>query len=106
MGIVRLLAARGVVLVDVQLDQLDMNQCPQDYFVPNAFKDTARCHYETTYVSTFPLIEFFTQVLSVQGSLRIYLNGHVIVAPFMAFTVGCEMWKSTVLANAFVEQQG
>jgi len=44
---------RGVVIVDVQLDWLDINQCPQDYFVPNAFKDTARCHYDTTYVCTY-----------------------------------------------------
>lgn len=41
---------RGVVIVDVPLSWLDINQCPQDYFVPNAFKDTARCHYDTTYV--------------------------------------------------------
>ncbi|ESO11626.1 hypothetical protein HELRODRAFT_108901 [Helobdella robusta] len=40
---------KGVVTVDVMLNELDINQCPQDYFVPNAFKDTARCHYETTY---------------------------------------------------------
>ena len=43
---------RGVVIVDVLLSWLDINQCPQDYFVPNAFKDTARCHYDTTYVCT------------------------------------------------------
>jgi len=42
--------SRGVVIVDVPLFWLDINQCPQDYFVPNAFKDTARCHYDTTYV--------------------------------------------------------
>jgi len=41
---------RGVVTVDVDLYWLDINQCPQDYFMPNAFKDTARCHYDTTYV--------------------------------------------------------
>ena len=39
-----------MVTVDVRLWWLDINQCPQDYFVPNAFKDTARCHYDTTYV--------------------------------------------------------
>jgi len=39
---------KGVVTVDVRLDELDINQCPQDYFIPNAFKDTARCHYDTT----------------------------------------------------------
>jgi hypothetical protein len=46
-----MLLPRGVVVVDVQLDQLDINQCPQDYSVPNAFKGTARCHYDTTQVS-------------------------------------------------------
>jgi len=40
---------KGVVTVDIRLDELDINQCPQDYFMPNAFKDTARCHYDTTY---------------------------------------------------------
>ena len=42
---------RGVVTVDVKLDELDTNQCSADFHVPNAFKNTARCHYETTYVS-------------------------------------------------------
>lgn len=40
---------KGVVTVDVKLKELNIEQCPQDYFVPNAFKDTARCHYESTY---------------------------------------------------------
>ncbi len=42
---------RGVVVVDVKLDELDINQCPMDFHVPNAFKDTSRCHFENTYVS-------------------------------------------------------
>ena len=46
-----LLTFRGVVRVDVRLDELDINQCPQEYHIPNAFKATARCHYESTYVS-------------------------------------------------------
>ena len=44
---------RGVVIVDVPLDELDINQCPAPFHVPNAFKNTARCHFESTYVSTF-----------------------------------------------------
>lgn len=50
---------RGVVTVDVQLNWLDINQCPQDYYMPNAFKDTARCHYDTTYVCTSILALFY-----------------------------------------------
>ena len=42
---------RGTVIVDIKLDELDINQCPQPFYVPNAFKDTARCHYESTFVS-------------------------------------------------------
>ena len=42
---------RGVVIVDAKLDELDINQCPMDYHVPNAFKDTARCDFQSTYVS-------------------------------------------------------
>lgn len=55
---------RGVVTVDVKLDELDINQCPQDYFVPNAFKDTARCHYETTYVCVWLFIAIFIYLIS------------------------------------------
>ena len=42
---------RGVVKVDIRLDELDINQCPMDFHVPNAFKGTARCHYEDSVVS-------------------------------------------------------
>ncbi|XP_063442407.1 uncharacterized protein LOC134722716 [Mytilus trossulus] len=34
----------GVVTVDVPLDNLEINQCPQSFSVANAFKNTARCH--------------------------------------------------------------
>ncbi|ESO93259.1 hypothetical protein LOTGIDRAFT_119445 [Lottia gigantea] len=40
---------KGVVTVDVKLDYLDINQCPSEFHVPNAFKNTARCHYKSQY---------------------------------------------------------
>lgn len=43
---------RGVVTVDVPLDLLEINPCPQPFYVQNAFKNTARCHTESTTVST------------------------------------------------------
>ena len=41
------------MIVDVRLDELDLNQCPMDYHVANAFGNTARCQFETTYVSIY-----------------------------------------------------
>jgi len=49
---------KGVVMVDIKLDELSINQCPQDYYVPNAFKGTARCHYESTYCEYLPSRKF------------------------------------------------
>lgn len=40
---------KGVVTVDVDLDYMDIDQCPADFYVANAFKNTAHCDYETTY---------------------------------------------------------
>lgn len=31
--------------------QLDINQCDDDYHVPNAFKNTHKCDAKTSYVS-------------------------------------------------------
>ena len=42
---------RGVVMVNMRLDDLDIDQCSQAYSVPNAFKSTARCDFESTHVS-------------------------------------------------------
>lgn len=36
---------KGVVTVDVPLQELEINQCYQSYNIQNAFKNTARCHY-------------------------------------------------------------
>ncbi|XP_061196658.1 uncharacterized protein LOC133204933 [Saccostrea echinata] len=38
----------GVVTVDVPLDLLEINPCPQPFHVQNAFKNTARCHTQST----------------------------------------------------------
>ncbi|OWF54531.1 uncharacterized protein LOC110443474 [Mizuhopecten yessoensis] len=38
----------GVVTVDVPLTLLDINQCPQPFYVANAFKNTARCQTRST----------------------------------------------------------
>nr|KAG5707180.1 hypothetical protein BaRGS_017864 [Batillaria attramentaria] len=35
--------------VDVPLNLLELNQCPQGFGVANAFKNTARCDYESTW---------------------------------------------------------
>jgi len=48
-----LCGCRGIVTVDVKLDLLDIEQCPSDFYTSNAFMGTARCDYETTYVSVF-----------------------------------------------------
>lgn len=42
---------RGVVAVSVDMIQMDINQCDDDYFIPNAFKGTHKCDRTTSYVS-------------------------------------------------------
>ncbi|GFS15850.1 Fras1 related extracellular matrix protein [Elysia marginata] len=49
---------KGVVTVEVALSELGMNQCPQDYHVPNAFKNTARCHFQSQYCTPMEAWEF------------------------------------------------
>ncbi|KAJ8315213.1 hypothetical protein KUTeg_007363 [Tegillarca granosa] len=39
---------RGVATVDVPLDQIEIDQCAQQFSVANAFKNTARCDYKST----------------------------------------------------------
>lgn len=40
---------KGVVAVNMDLLQLDINQCPDKYYKPNAFKDTHKCDRKTSY---------------------------------------------------------
>jgi len=43
---------RGVVAVSMDMMQLDINQCPDWYYEPNAYKNTHKCDEQTSYVST------------------------------------------------------
>lgn len=49
--VLHILCYRGVVAVTMRLLELDINQCPDTYYVPNAFKDTHKCDKKTSYVS-------------------------------------------------------
>lgn len=40
---------KGVVAVSMNILQLDINQCPDDYYTPNAFKGTHKCDEKTSY---------------------------------------------------------
>jgi hypothetical protein len=40
---------RGVVAVTMDLLKLDINQCPDKYYIPNAFKDTHKCDERNSY---------------------------------------------------------
>jgi len=40
---------KGAVSVSMDLKELDINQCPADYYVPNAFKRTNKCDEKTSY---------------------------------------------------------
>ena len=42
---------RGAIRVTMDLLKLDVTQCPNEYYVQNAFKDTHRCDRKTSYVS-------------------------------------------------------
>ena len=42
---------RGAVAVSMDIKMLDINQCPADYYTPNAFKRTHKCDDKTSYVS-------------------------------------------------------
>ncbi|XP_069124223.1 uncharacterized protein [Argopecten irradians] len=55
-----MLEFKGVVKVDVKLDYLDINQCPQDFYVANAFKNTAKCDFKSTYCIPIPGKRFQT----------------------------------------------
>lgn len=51
---------RGVVAVRMDLLQLDVNQCSDQYYVPNAFKDTHKCDKKSSYVSMCLLFSLMT----------------------------------------------
>lgn len=40
---------KGVVAVTMNMLQLDINQCPDKFYVPNAYQDTHKCDRKTSY---------------------------------------------------------
>ncbi|CAH8864237.1 unnamed protein product [Trichobilharzia szidati] len=50
----RALRFMGVVTASVKLLSLDINQCPQSFYTPNFFKNTARCDFRSTYCKLIP----------------------------------------------------
>lgn len=42
-----------MVAVTMDLLQLDINQCDDKFYRPNAFKDTHKCDKKTSYVSLY-----------------------------------------------------
>uniref|UniRef100_A0A182M7C6 GPR158/179 extracellular domain-containing protein n=1 Tax=Anopheles culicifacies TaxID=139723 RepID=A0A182M7C6_9DIPT len=40
---------KGIVAVSMNMLQLDINQCPDDYYEPNAFKNTHKCDEKSSY---------------------------------------------------------
>lgn len=42
---------RGVVSVTMDLLKVDVNQCEDEYNIPNRFKETNKCDEKSSYVS-------------------------------------------------------
>merc|ERR1711988_1485890 len=40
---------KGVVQVSMDIKMLDIDQCPDKYYIPNAFKDTHKCDEKSSY---------------------------------------------------------
>lgn len=57
------------MVVDVKLDLLDIEQCPSEFYASNAFMGTARCDYETTYVSVLIINNSITQTIILQCAI-------------------------------------
>jgi hypothetical protein len=49
----------------MRLLELDINQCPDKFYVPNAFKDTHKCDRKTSYVSSTGLLYHFHKTIRV-----------------------------------------
>ena len=56
---------RGVVAVSMDIMMLDIDQCPDKYYVPNAFKDTHKCDDRSSYVSRFENINNANSVKNI-----------------------------------------
>jgi hypothetical protein len=63
---------KGVVTVTMDLQTLDVNQCPGKYHTPNAFKETNKCDLKTSYVSIF-ILDFLAFVI-IEIHLDLFLK--------------------------------
>ncbi|KAG5449991.1 hypothetical protein CSKR_101219 [Clonorchis sinensis] len=54
LGEERALRFMGVTTISVRLMDLDINQCPQSFYTPNFFKNSARCDFRSTYCTHLP----------------------------------------------------
>ena len=75
------LFGRGVVRVDVSIGFLDINQCSMPGHVPNAFKGSDRCDYQSTVVrSDDSTWETFHRGCSIFCSVNLFLAEGFILA--------------------------
>jgi len=56
----------------MRLLELDINQCPDKFYVPNAFKDTHKCDRKTSYVSSTGLLYLFLKTVRVTKWFKKY----------------------------------
>jgi len=56
----------------MRLLELDINQCPDKFYVPNAFKDTHKCDRKTSYVSSTGLLYLFHKTVRVTKWFKKY----------------------------------
>lgn len=79
---------RGVVAVSVDMLQMDINQCDNDYYVPNAFKGTHKCDRKTSYVSASSLFWYSKSGVFVASSNnKLKINNKIIQNSFVSLTV-------------------
>ena len=70
--------------VTVPLPELDLNQCPADLTVANAFKNSDRCDTRSSYVST---VQTFRIILII----HLFFLVCVSLIPLESFSV-CQFW--------------
>ena len=63
----------------MDLLKLDITQCPNEYYVQNAFKDTHRCDRKTSYVSKPYFYKYGTFSMSSKSEVNIDGGGGSVV---------------------------
>ncbi|THD27998.1 Fras1 extracellular matrix protein [Fasciola hepatica] len=72
----RALRFMGVTTVSVRMLSLDINQCPQSFYTPNFFKNTARCDFTSSYVSSMCFTMKFSHT-------RLHFSCFMFIVAFM-----------------------